>query len=48
MKKFIVLTTMIFLLFSFIGDNWEKVNSEDGIIVYNTEVIGSKFKKTMA
>ena len=48
MKKFIVSITIIFLLFSFIGDNWEEVNSEDGIIVYNTEVIGSKFKKSMA
>ena len=48
MKKFIVPLVVIFLLFSFSGDNWKEVNSEDGIIVYNAEVSGSKFKKSMA
>lgn len=48
MKKFIVPFFIIFFLFSFSNDNWKEVNSENGIIVYNTEVSGSKFKKSMA
>ena len=47
MKKFIVPFFVIFFLFSFSSDNWKELNSENGIIVYNAEVSGSKFKKSM-
>ena len=44
-KGFLILITVIGLL-SFTADTWEKVNSEGDIIVYNTEVLGDKFKKS--
>lgn len=44
-KRFLILISLIGLL-SFTADTWEKVNSESDIIVYNTEVLGDKFKKS--
>lgn len=45
MKKFFLIV-VVAGCFSFVGDNWKKVNSEGDIIVYNTEVEGNKFKKS--
>ena len=46
MKKVFFLLIIVFGFLSFNIDNWEKVNSEGDIIVYNTKVEGDKFKKS--
>lgn len=47
MKKFILPLLFCLPLLSFIGDEWKEVNAENGIVVYNKDVTGSKFKKSM-
>ena len=47
MKKFILPLLFCLPLLSFIGDDWKEVNAENGIVVYNKDVTGSKFKKSM-
>lgn len=46
MKKYIWLPIIILACFSFVTIKWEIVNQKGGIIVYNTEVEGYKFKKS--
>lgn len=48
MKKLHFLLLVSAVGFSFINDAWKEVKSEDEIIVYNTQVMGFKFKKSKA